>query len=61
MSYNTGKVESFGPQTHSSIPNVNGGSSPITYDQSNFKDRYLDEYTGELLAPNLIRAAIEDE
>ena len=61
MSYNSGKVESFGPPTHSSIPRVNGGSTPITYDQSNFKDRYLDEYTGELLAPNLIRAAIEDE
>ena len=61
MSYKTGKVESFGPQTHSSIPNVNGGTTPITYDQSNVKDRYLDEYTGQLLAPNLIRAAIEDE
>ena len=61
MSYKSGKVESFGPQTHSSIPNVKGGTTPITYDQSNFKDRYLDEYTGELLAPNLIRAAIEEE
>ena len=34
---------------------------PIVYDESNFKPRYLDEYTGEVLAPHLIRTAIEEE
>ena len=37
------------------------GHVPITYEESNFKTRYLDEYTGETLAPHLIRPAIEDE
>ena len=34
---------------------------PVTYDEVNFRARYLDEYTGEVLPPSLIRAAIEDE
>ena len=51
----------FGPPTHSSVPEVSGGKVPVTYDESNFKERYLDEYTGEILAPHLIRPAIEDE
>ena len=34
---------------------------PIVYQQSNFRPRYLDEYTGEVLSPPLIREAIEDE
>ena len=53
--------EEFGPPHHSSVPKVNGGAMPIVYDQSNFKPRYLDEYTGEVLSPHLIRTAIEDE
>ena len=63
MSYSSGqsKPVDFGPATYSSIPKVNGGVVPIEYDQKNFKDRYFDEYTGEILAPHLIRPAIEDE
>ena len=61
MSYNSHSMKSeFGPPTHSSVPKVSGGKTPITYDESNFKDRYLDEYTGEILAPHLIRPAIEE-
>ena len=52
----------FGPPTHSSVPKFEKkGSVPITYEETNFKSRYLDEYTGETLAPHLIRPAIEDE
>ena len=52
----------FGPPTHSSVPKFGKkGSVPITYEESNFKSRYMDEYTGETLAPHLIRPAIEDE
>ena len=40
---------------------MKGGTLPIVYEESNFKSRYLDEYTGEVLQPSLIRAAIEDE
>ena len=55
-------MEGFGPPTHSSVPKFNKkGSVPITYEESNYKSRYLDEYTGETLAPHLIRPAIEDE
>ena len=63
MSYSSGpsKPTDFGPATYSSISKVNGGTVPIQYDQKNFKDRYFDEYTGEILAPHLIRPAIEDE
>ena len=54
MSYNTGsaKTVDFGPATYSSIPKVNGGVVPVQYDQKNFKDRYFDEYTGQILAPH---------
>ena len=34
---------------------------PVTYEASNFKRQYLDEYTGEPLPPKLLRAAVEDE
>ena len=53
--------EEFGPPHHSTCPKMSGGKTPITYDESNFRPRYLDEYTGEVLQPSLIRAAIEDE
>ena len=54
--------EGFGPPTHSSVPRYGKkGSVPITYEEQNFKPRYADEYTGEALAPHLIRPAIEDE
>ena len=34
---------------------------PIVYEQTNFRPRYLDKYTGEELPAPLIREAIEDE
>ena len=40
---------------------MDGGTIPIEYIESNFKDRYLDEYTGEVLPNDRIRDAIEDE
>ena len=62
MSYNPKQPRpEFGPPTHSSVPKVSRGKIPVTYDEPNFKERYLDEYTGEMLAPHLIRPAIEDE
>ena len=51
----------WGANTYSSVPRMRGGSVPITYQEHNFRERYLDEYTGELLPKHLIRAAIEDE
>ena len=50
----------FGPPHKSSVPKMNGGTMPVVYDEANFRARYLDEYTGEVLGPSLIRAAIED-
>ena len=40
---------------------MRGGSVPIIYSEPNFRDRYLDEYTGEIHSPHLIRDAIIDE
>ena len=51
----------YGESSFSSVPKVGGGKMPITFDPMNFKPRYVDEYTGEFLAPHLIRPAIEDE
>ena len=45
----------------SSVTKSAGGSLPIRYDPANFKPRYGDEYTGETLPPELIRAAIIEE
>ena len=56
-----GTVADFGPPSFSSVPRVGGGKVPITYDAENYKSRYVDEYTGEILQPKLIRSAIEDE
>ena len=51
----------WGANTHSSVPRMRGCTVPIAYQENNFRERYLDEYTGELLPKHLIRAAIEDE
>ena len=51
----------FGPPSYSSVPNLNGGKVSIKYQECNFRDKYLDEYTGEILPKHLLRAAIEDE
>ena len=40
---------------------MNGGKVSIKYQECNFRDKYLDEYTGEILPKPLIRNAIEDE
>ena len=40
---------------------MDGSTIPIEYKESNFMDRYLDEYTGKLLPKHFIRQAIEDE
>ena len=50
-----------GNELSSSVPYVNGGKCIIGYKNENFKDRYIDEYTGEVLDPVQIRAAIIDE
>ena len=39
---------------------MRGGSVPIIYNESNFRDLYLDEYTGEIL-PRYLLDAILDE
>ena len=45
----------------SSIKRVSGGQMAIQYLEENFKQRYIDEYTGEVLDPALARAAIMEE
>ena len=40
---------------------MRGGSAPIIYSEYNLHDRYLDECTGKILPPHLIRDAIIDE
>ena len=40
---------------------MDAGAIHIEYKESNFKDRYLDEYTGEKLPKHRIRDAIEDK
>ena len=51
----------FGEAKKSSIPRMSGGSMPIIYAENNFRSKYVDEYTGEILPPHLIRDAIIDE
>ena len=45
----------------SSIKRVTGGVLPIAYHQDQFKQKYVDEYTGEVLDSHLIQAAIMEE
>ena len=45
----------------SSAERVNGGSIPISYSMPNLRAKYVDEYTGETLEPELISAAIREE
>ena len=45
----------------SSIRRVSGGNVKIKYLNDNFKQKYIDEYTGEVLDPVLARAAIMEE
>lgn len=43
------------------ITRTNGGKIKVDYTDNNFRPRYIDEYTGEVLTPSLIRAAIVEE
>ena len=45
----------------SSTKTVTGGVLPIAYHLNQFKARYTDEYTGEVLDDFLIQAAIMEE
>ena len=45
----------------SSVKKVTGGVLPIAYHSQNFRARYIDEYTGEVLDPLLISSAIMEE
>ena len=45
----------------SSVKKVTGGVLPISYHQNNFKAKYVDEYTGEVLDTNLIHTALMEE
>ena len=47
--------------TDSSIPLTDGGKRKVTYEVSQFKATYLDEYTRELLPSHLVRSAIIKE
>ena len=49
------------PFLTSSCPRVSGGVLPISYQPECFKAKYIDEYTGEVLEPELIQAAIVEE
>ena len=49
------------PVPTSQITRTNGGNVEIELQDWNFKPRYLDEYTGEVLDPKLIREAIMEE
>ena len=40
---------------------MDGASIPIEYKESSFRDRYLDEYTKEILSKHVIKEAVEDE
>ena len=54
-------TESLPRPPTSSIQRVTGGVLPIQYHPQNFKPRYVDEYTGEVLDPLLVQAAIMEE
>ena len=45
----------------SKMTRTNATTIPITYDPCQFKSKYTDEYTGEILGPALISDAIIDE
>ena len=49
------------PLGNSEITRVNGGKVKIEYRDWNFKPRYTDEYTGEVLDAKLIREALVEE
>ena len=40
---------------------MTGGVLPVGYQPQNFRAKYVDEYTGKMLDPHLVRAAIMEE
>lgn len=44
-----------------SVKRAAGGVLPMGYHSENFRARYIDEYTGEVLDPHLVRDAIMEE
>ena len=53
--------DDFSEALGSSVKRTTGGVLPIGYDSENFRARYIDEYTGKVLDPHLVRAAIMEE
>ena len=45
----------------SEIPFTSVETCKVRYSEDNFKSKHIDEYTGEILDPELTRAAIIDE
>ena len=45
----------------SSIKKSSGGSLPINYLPNQFKPKYIDEYTGQVLDPTMAQAAVMEE
>ena len=62
VSESAGAIPTSDSKSYSSkVPKVKGGNMIVTYSPENFRARYLDEYTGEVLDPELISAAIREE
>ena len=62
VSDSAGTMPPSNDTVHSSkVPKVAGGNMVVTYSPENFRTRYLDEYTGEVLDPELISIAIREE
>ena len=47
------------PGSH--ITRTNGGKMEVDYTGDSFRPRYIDENTGEVLTPSLLKAAIVEE
>ena len=54
-------VDDDKPVPITSVKKATGGVLPIAYHPVQFKARYIDEYTGKVLDPHLIQAAIMEE
>ena len=61
----SGAIPMVTPATTTSLtsqaPFTSGETCEVRYSEDNFKAKYIDEYTGEILDPELTRAAIIDE
>ena len=62
ISDSAGKLTNEDMKVHQSkVTKTNGGVINVTYSPENFRSKYLDEYTGESLEPELISTAIREE